>query len=239
MRSPEKEEELNKLPNVICLRVDVTEIESIKKALADGINRFGQIDAVVNNAGYGLIGPFEASTSEQIKKQFDTNVFGVMNVTKEILPYFRERKEGTICNIASVGGRITFPLYSLYHATKWAVEGFSESLQHELLPFNINVKIVEPGPIKTDFYDRSADVMKKDNLTAYDSYVSKAMQTMNNTGQNGARPEVVARTIYKAVTSNSLKLRYQPDITAKLILILRKILPDRIFNGFMRFIILR
>ena len=132
MRTPEKSEDLQKIADVETFRLDVTDVDSIKSAIDGTLEKFGRIDAVVNNAGYGLVGAFEAATQEQIEKQFQTNVFGLMNVCREILPYFREQKRGTIVNVASVGGRITFPLYSLYHATKWAVEGFSESLQYEL-----------------------------------------------------------------------------------------------------------
>jgi len=118
MRSPEKEEDLQKIVDLRCLRLDVTDINSIKAAINETLERFGRIDAVVNNAGFAVVGPFEAATPEQIKKQFDTNVFGLMNVCREILPYFREQKRGFIVNIASVGGRVTFPLYSLYNSTK-------------------------------------------------------------------------------------------------------------------------
>src|SRR5215216_677679 len=152
MRSPEKADDLKGLNNLACIRLDVTDISSIRQAITDVISQFGSIDAVVNNAGYGMVGPFEASTVEQVERQFATNVFGLMNVTRELLPHFRARGAGTFINISSMGGRITFPLYSVYHATKWAVEGFSESLQFELRQLNIKVKIVEPGPIKTDFY---------------------------------------------------------------------------------------
>src|SRR5205085_5519867 len=124
------------------LQLDVTNRDAIKQAIARSLEQFGAIDAVVNNAGYGMVGPFEASTPEQVERQFSTNVFGLMNVTREILPYFRERGGGIIINVASVGGRITFPLYSVYHATKWAVEGFSESVQYEVKQFNIKVKII-------------------------------------------------------------------------------------------------
>ncbi|HRH43553.1 MAG TPA: SDR family oxidoreductase, partial [Pyrinomonadaceae bacterium] len=178
MRSPEKSTDLQKIADVECIRLDVTDLDSIKSAIQTTLEKFGRIDAVVNNAGYGLVGAFEASSREQIVQQYMTNVFGLMDVTREILPYFREQKRGTIVNVASVGGRITFPLYSLYHGTKWAVEGFSESLQYELKPFNIKVKIIEPGPIKTDFYDRSMDLTKKDGLTAYDSFIEKVMPNM-------------------------------------------------------------
>lgn len=121
------------------------------RAIADTIQTFGRLDAIVNNAGYGAVGAFEAATPDQIRRQFDTNVFGVMNVVRAVLPHFRAKKAGTIINVASAGGRIAFPLYSLYHGTKWAVEGFSEALQFKLNQFNVRVKIIEPGPSRPTF----------------------------------------------------------------------------------------
>jgi short-subunit dehydrogenase len=237
MRSPEKAEELQRIADIECIRLDVTDVDSIKSAIATTLEKFGRIDAVVNNAGYGLAGPFEATSSDQIERQFATNVFGLMNVTREILPYFREQKRGYIVNVASVGGRITFPLYSLYHSTKWAVEGFSESLQHELEQFNIRVKIIEPGPIKTDFYDRSQDVATKEGLTVYDNLVARAMPNMQKAGEDAPDGSVVAEAIYKAVTDDSHRLRY--NVNTKGMLLLRRLLPDRIFNGIIKRVILR
>jgi short-subunit dehydrogenase len=182
---------------------------------------------VVNNAGYGLVGAFEAATPEQIERQFQTNVFGVMNVCREILPVFREQKRGTIVNIASVGGRITFPLYSLYHATKWAVEGFSESLQYEVELFGIRVKIIEPGPIKTDFYNRSQDLTRRKGLTVYDSFIEKVMPNMQKAGEDAPDGKIVADVIYEAVTDGTKKLRY--PVNTKGILTARKFLPDSLF----------
>src|SRR5262249_4986233 len=118
MRTPERAGDLFKLPNVACLRLDVTDTETITQAVKDAVARFGSIDVLVNNAGYGLVGPFEASTKENIERQFNTNLFGLMETTRAILPHFREKRNGVLINVASMGGRITFPLYSLYHATK-------------------------------------------------------------------------------------------------------------------------
>ncbi len=227
MRSPEKSEDLQRIADVETFRLDVTDIDSIKAAIAGTIEKFGRIDAIVNNAGYGLVGAFEAASAEQIEKQFQTNVFGLMNVCRQILPYFREQKRGIIVNVASVGGRITFPLYSLYYATKWAVEGFSESLQYEVEPFNIRIKIIEPGPIKTDFYDRSRDLTRKEALTAYDSFIERAMPNMQKAGEDAPDGSVVAQTIYEAVTDNSKKLRY--GVNTKGVLTARKLLPDSLF----------
>ena len=237
MRTPEKVEDLQKIADVETFRLDVTETDSIKSAIGETLEKFGRIDAVVNNAGYGLVGAFEAATEEQIEKQFQTNVFGVMNVCREILPYFREQKKGVIVNVASVGGRITFPFYSLYHATKWAVEGFSESLQYELEQFNIRVKIIEPGPIKTDFYERSQVITRKEGLTVYDYMLDKAMPNMRKAGDDAPDGSVVAETIYEAVTDGRKKMRY--SVNAKGMLTARKLLPDSLFFKIIRQAIMR
>jgi NAD(P)-dependent dehydrogenase (short-subunit alcohol dehydrogenase family) len=237
MRSPEKGADLSGLKSLACIRLDVIDIASIKEAISETMSRFGAIDAVVNNAGYGLVGPFEASTPEQVERQFRTNVFGLMNVTREILPHFRERRDGVILNVSSMGGRITFPLYSVYHATKWAVEGFSESLQFELRQFNVRVKIIEPGPIKTDFYDRSMDLISKPGLSAYDDIVARAMPNMQRAGETAPGPERVARVIYKAATDGSWKMRYSAN--SAMILALRRLLPLNAFTSIVRRAVLR
>ncbi len=237
MRVPEKAEDLQKIVDLECIRLDVTDVESIKAAIAATLFKFGRIDAVVNNAGYGLLGAFEAASQEQIERQFQTNVFGLMNVCREILPYFREQKRGIIVNISSVGGRVTFPFYSLYHATKWAVEGFSESLQYELEQFNIRVKIIEPGPIKTDFQDRSRDTAIKEGLTAYDYFLDKATSNMQKAGANAPDGSIVAQVIYDAVTDGSKKMRY--SVNTKGMLLARRFLPDRMFGAVIRKAILK
>jgi NAD(P)-dependent dehydrogenase (short-subunit alcohol dehydrogenase family) len=237
MRQPDMAEDLQKVVDLECFRLDVTDPQSIKSAIVGTLERFGRIDAVVNNAGYAVIGPFEATTEEQVRRQFETNVFGVMNVCREVLPYFREQKKGIIVNIASVGGRMTFPFYSLYHATKWAVEGFSESLQYELEPFNIRVKIIEPGPIKTDFYDRSQSIAKKEGLTAYDYLAARAIPNMRNAGESAPEGLVVAQTIYDAVADGSKKLRY--TVNTKGILAARRLLPYGVFSRLIKGAVLR
>lgn len=234
MRKPELETELNQLENVTCIPLDVLDSKSIDRAIQETITTFGSIDVVVNNAGYGLIGPFEATSDEQIRKQFDTNVYGLMNVTRAILPHFRERKSGTIINVASAGGRMTWPLYSLYHGTKWAVEGYSESLQYELRPFNIRVKIIEPGAIQTDFYGRSMEVGQQKGLDVYEEYVNRVVPNLQQAGADAPGPEMVAEVIYKAATDNSWKLRYTAGRGAGYILFLRRIIPTRWFNGLVR-----
>ncbi len=234
MRSPEKSPELTSLNRVICLKLDVTDEDSIQKAIAETISQFGSLDVVINNAGYGLTGPFAACTTEQIQRQFATNVFGLMAVTSHALPVMQQQGGGVIVNIASIGGRLTFPLYSLYHSTKWAVEGFSESLQYEVEPFNIRVKLVEPGPIKTDFYGRSADSGSQPDLGIYQDFSDRVMPKMQAAGVDGSPPEVVAEVIYRAATDGSQKLRYPAGKNAALLLTLRKLLPDHWFIGLIR-----
>lgn len=234
MRKPEQERELGSLPGIKLYPLDVLDENSIASAIEKAVRDFGQIDVIVNNAGYGTLGAFEAASIEQIQKQFDTNVFGLMSVIRAILPYFRKRRGGVIINISSVGGNVTFPLYSLYHATKWAVEGFSESLRYELGALNIRVKIVEPGPIKTDFYSRSLDVFKKDGLTDYDDYVDRVTKKMQNFERGAVDALVVAKRIFKAANDGSGRLRYSAGGGAPLLLFLRRILPNRIFFSIVR-----
>ena len=199
------------------LELDVTNPATIRPAVDQALQAFGQVDVLVNNAGYGAFGPLEAATNEQIERQYATNVTGLMYVTREFLPHFRERKSGTIINISSVGGRATFPFYSLYHGSKWAVEGFSESLNFELQPFGIRVKLVEPGSIKTDFITRSLDVLKKDGVNVYDDFVKRVTDAWN-AARNASSPEMVADVIYQAATDGTDQLRYIAGDDAKMVL---------------------
>jgi NAD(P)-dependent dehydrogenase (short-subunit alcohol dehydrogenase family) len=239
MRRPDDEKELKDLENVICLRLDVLNEPSIREAIDATISAFGAIDVVVNNAGYGVIGPFETTAREQIQKQFDTNLYGVMNVTRAILPYFRERQAGVIINIASAGGRMTWPLYSLYHGTKWALEGFTESLQYELRPFKIRMKIIEPGSIQTDFHGRSQEVARGNGIDVYEEYVNRVVPNLQRAGADAPGPEIVAPVVYRAATDNSWRLRYQAGRATGTSMLLRRILPTRLFNAIVRMVVER
>ena len=234
MRRPENEAELGKMPNVKLYRLDVMEAASIQAAIRQAIADFGGIDVVVNNAGYGAVGVFEAATTEQIQRQFDTNVFGVMNVIREVLPHFRSKRNGTIINVTSMGGLITFPIYSVYHGTKWAVEGFSEALQYELRPFNVKVKCIEPGAIKTDFYERSQDLFQKDGLTDYDNYVKTTLANTQKARADAPGPQVVAEKIYAAANDGSFRLRYPVGSQSPVLLFIRRIIPLSWFTAIVR-----
>lgn len=227
MRSPEKETELVALDNVLVTRLDVTDQSSIDEAIAAGLERFGQIDVLLNNAGYGAYGPLEAFPMERIERQFDTNVIGLLAVTKAVLPHFRANRSGTIVNISSIGGQMTFPLGTLYHGTKFAVEGLSEALHYELAPFGVKVKIVEPGMIRTDFGGRSFDFVNDEAMTEYQDTVQKLFASFGSA--EGSEPQVVAEVIWEAVTDGTETLRYRAGADAVALLDQRKAADDATF----------
>ena len=233
MRTPEKEDELTKLEKVLVTRLDVQDLSSIDKAIKDTLDRFGTIDVVVNNAGYGVFGPIESISREKMIRQFDVNVIGLMDVTKTIIPYFRNRGEGIIINITSAGGKVTFPLISLYHGTKFAVEGISESMNYEMQKIGCKVKIVEPGAIKTNF-DQSMDINNDESISEYKELVQNIMEVMEPMLANGSEPEVVAEVIYEAATDGTDQLRYIAGEDAKEWLKNRKEQDDETFMAGIR-----
>lgn len=234
MRSPEKENELTQLDNTLVTRLDVTDSPSIKEAVATGIEKFGLIDVLVNNAGYGAYGPLEAFPIEKIRRQFDTNVIGLLETTKAVLPHFRANKAGTIVNISSIGGQMTFPLGTLYHGTKFAVEGLSDALHYELEAFGVKVKIVEPGMIRTDFGGRSFDFVNDETMEEYQGTIQKLFAHWGGGGDIASDPNVVSEVIWTAVTDGKNTLRYQAGVDAVEILNNRKALDDETFIGGMK-----
>ena len=237
MRRPEDVPDLDNIVDVERLRLDVTDASSVRSAIDQTLDRFGRIDVVVNNAGYGLLGPFEAATEEQLRRQFETNVFGVFNVCREIIPYFRGERRGTIVNVSSLAGRTALPFSSLYNATKFAVEGFTESLQYELEPFGIKVKLVEPGPIRTEFHGRSEDIARSDDLAMYDLKLDSFLSFMREGNKTAPDGRVVADVIYEAVNDGSRRLRY--PVNTKGVLALRSLLPAGAFRFFTKKIFLK
>jgi NAD(P)-dependent dehydrogenase (short-subunit alcohol dehydrogenase family) len=216
MRNPEKEKDLIKEPNIFVTRLEVTEPASIETAIQQGIQKFGKIDVLINNAGYGQQGLFEAVSPEKIQEQFNVNVFGLMHVTRAILPHFRSNKGGVLLNVSSGAGRLTTPLLSIYSASKYAVEGFTESLAYELESQHIKVKLVEPGYIATPFNEKTITSFAYDPLLSdYDAFSEELAAFFKNfEGSNTFSADDVARVIFNAVTDNTHRLRYMagPDI---------------------------
>lgn len=205
MRNPEKETELNQLANVTILPLDVTDTEKIQKTVAE-ILAMHTMDVVLNNAGYGLIGPLEAFSDEQIQAQIQTNLLGVIHVTRAFTPYFRKRKKGTFINITSTFGLLGYPTCSIYNATKFAVDGFSEGLAYELAQFGINVKVVAPGGMQTDFAGRS---IQGGMHEAYSQLVDKVSEGYSAEQiANYTKATDVAQIIYEAATDGKNQLRY-------------------------------
>ena len=232
MRSPEKDTELKELENVLLEKLDVLDLESINQAIQNGIEKFGKIDALVNNAGYGAYGPLESFPRENIIKQFNTNVIGLMDVTKAIIPHFRANKDGVIVNISSIGGQMTFALGSLYHGTKFAVEGISESLHYEMKEIGVKVKIVEPGMIATDFGGRSFD-FQAGEIADYQPIIGALMKQWQNPDNTSSAASLVADVIYTAVTDDSEQLRYRAGDDANFLLDNRKKMTDDEFFSMM------
>lgn len=229
MRTPDKEKELTQLENVLVTRLDVQDSASIASAVKDALGRFGKIDVLLNNAGYGAFGVLEATPMEKIRRQFDVNVLGLFETTKALLPHFRASKSGMIINISSIGGKMTFPLGTLYHGTKFAVEGLSEALSFEMEAIGVKVKIVEPGAIKTDFAGRSFDFNNDENLAEYQPLVGKLMAAFEPFVEAGSASEVVAQVIYEAATDGTDQLRYTAGPDAKEIVANRKAADDATF----------
>jgi NAD(P)-dependent dehydrogenase (short-subunit alcohol dehydrogenase family) len=196
---------------VLVTRLDVQDLASIDTAIAAGIARFGRIDALVNNAGFGLFGVFEGAPREKVRQQFDVNVFGVMDVTRALLPHMRANGAGTIVNVSSGAGVFGLPMISLYTASKFALEGFSESLWYELRSQGIAVKIVEPGGVlETGFGNRSASEASQAAVPAgYDGFVADALKAFD--GLRSARLATsadVAQVIFDAASDGTDRLRY-------------------------------
>ena len=212
MRAPGKQQELAGMPNVTLLPLDVTDPKQITAAVEKAI-AMGKIDVVFNNAGYGLMGPLEAISDAQIGRQLDTNLLGVIRVIQAFIPHFRESGGGLFITTTSIGGHVAFPFSSLYHATKWALEGFSESLSFELGPFGIGVKTMAPGGITTDFSGRSLDLAKHEAYQgAFDHMVSAAFK---DSGSRFSTAEDIAEVVYTAATDGEDRVHYIAGPDAK------------------------
>ncbi len=228
MRNPDKETELDKLPGVVLLPLDVTDPSQIRRAVDEAL-AMGGVGVVFNNAGYGMAGPLEGLTDEQIVRMVDTNLMGAIRTTKAFVPCFREKGAGLFINTTSIGGLITVPFNSLYHATKWALEGWSESLAFELRQFGIGLKTVEPGGMKTDFFTRSFDTGRHE---AYDKLVDKVMSVITDPKQmeTYSSPEQIAEVVYEAATDGKDQLRYVAGEDAKATYAMRLQVGDEAFR---------
>jgi len=231
-RRVNKMEEL-KRDGIHPVSLDLTNEESIVKCVETILQETGRIDVLVNNAGYGSYGAIEDVPMDEARRQFDVNLFGMARLIQLVTPGMRENHYGKIVNISSMGGKIWTKFGGWYHATKFAVEGFSDCLRMELAPFGIDVVVVEPGGIKTDWGIIAANHLKQTAKGgAYEQYANKAADGMikNYSGNMLAKPELIAKTVKKAVTKRRPQTRYLVGFMAKPMVITQKLFGDRIYD---------
>jgi NAD(P)-dependent dehydrogenase (short-subunit alcohol dehydrogenase family) len=227
----QKEAELGTLPGVTVLSLDVTDAQQIKDVVAKVV-AMGGVDVVFNNAGYGMAGPLEGLSDEQIVRMVNTNLMGAIRITKAFVPHFREKRAGLFINTTSIGGLVAVPFNSLYHAAKWGLEGFCESMAFELKRFGIGMKTIEPGGMRTDFFTRSFDTGKHG---AYDALVERVMSAITDPTTMAAysTPDQIAEVVYQAATDGKEQLRYVAGQDAKATYAARIQLGDEAFRNAM------
>jgi NAD(P)-dependent dehydrogenase (short-subunit alcohol dehydrogenase family) len=235
-RQVERMAELQSL-GIHAVSLDLTDDASMVAAIDRIMGETGRIDALVNNAGYGAYGAMEDVSSAEARRQFDVNLFGLARLTQLVLPGMRRRRSGRIVNMASVGGHIYGPMGAWYHATKFAVEGFSDALRLELAPFGIQVVIIEPGEIRTAWGGIAADSLRETSGSgpyAEQARTVAAVLERSLGSGTGSPPEIVAAAIGKALTARRPRSRYAVGRGARTLILARRILPDRIFDRAMQ-----
>jgi len=213
------------------LRLDVTSAESIAEVKAEIDRRTGGhgVDVLINNAGYGIPGPTELISDEDMRAQYDTNVFGLMAVTRTFLPAMRDRRRGRIVNVSSMGGLVTLPMFGVYNSTKYALESLSDALRVELRPFGVQVALIEPGVIDTGFADRSMHEVARyrDPASPYAPVLAQADELRKLTDRMAVGPAVIARAITHAVEARRARPRYVAPFRSLLFIRFLKALPTR------------
>ena len=220
--------------NIKTVAMDITDDESMTLGIDQILQEAGRIDVLVNNAGYGSYGAVEDVPLEEARRQFEVNVFGAARLVQLVMPTMRAQKSGTIINITSMGGKIYTPFGAWYHATKFALESFSDCLRLEAKPFGINVVVVEPGAIRTEWSGIAADhLVETSSKGAYADKAGKVAKSFRSetTAKQSSPPEVVAKTIVKAATARRPKTRYAVGFGAKPLIFTRRLLSDRAYDS--------
>jgi NAD(P)-dependent dehydrogenase (short-subunit alcohol dehydrogenase family) len=239
MRNTEKSESLRKIAEkeklpIRFVQLDVNDDDSVDRAIGEIEKELGKIDVLINNAGYGLVGGFEDLALDEIRQQFETNLFGVIRVMQRVLPGMRTRRNGIIVNISSGAGIVGFPCMSGYVSTKFALEGLSESIAHELLPFGIKVIIIEPGVIKTDFVRNSVTSIRALNeSSAYFDILGKIRENLILMQEHATSPADVAKTIFDAINHREPNLRYVVGNDIAMVAEAKRNLPEAEFRKMM------
>ncbi len=241
MRNLKKSDKLLKIASkenipLKVIQLDVNDDRSVSNAIDSIVKENGRIDVLVNNAGFDLFGSLEELTIEEIKEQFETNFFGAARVTKSVIPTMRKQGSGIIINVSSIGGRIGLvPCNTMYHASKFALEGFTESLRHELTEFNIDVILIEPGVIRSNFVENIRTAKNYDsNNSPYAKTIQKVFDGFEPMLANGSDPKEVAQVILNAANSSSPNIRYTVGKDAESIIKARAELSDRELEKWVR-----
>lgn len=211
--------------NIECIKLDVTKHDDIETVIPKVIKRFGSIDVLINNAGYAAGGFTEELSMEEWRQQFDTNFFGLVAVTKAVLPHMRRQQQGSIINLSSISGRMALPGLGPYSASKHAVEGFSESLRLEMLPFGIHVVLIEPGTYQTAIWSKGMDEFDVNSESPYKEKIESLMKIVNHIANTAGDPEEVVQQIVKVAQEEKPKLRYPVGSGVKSQIRLKNLLP--------------
>jgi short-subunit dehydrogenase len=223
-----------KLDTVILDVTSQTSIEAAKLEVEQLTNGHG-LDVLVNNAGFGILGPTSEIDDSEMRRQYETNVFGLMNVTRAFLPKMRERRSGRIVNISSLGGRMTLPYFGVYNSTKYAIESLSDALRFELRAFNIDVTLVEPGVIRTSFEATAVDGLDRFSKTPYAPAIAKYEKMSKQADKFASEPIVVAKAIARAVEARRPAARYMaPFFSNQMVMFMKAILPQRVWDWALR-----
>lgn len=216
------------------LKMDITKRDSIRRGIDKILAKEGKIDVLINSAGYGIAGAFEETQIDDVRSMFDTNFFGLVAVTQEVLKDMRARKSGTIVNVSSIGGIMGLPFQSFYSASKYAVEGISESMAIELAPWNIKVIVFQPGDVATEF-TQNRMVNEENPDSVYNNQFQKAFTQIKMDEKSGISPEKVAQHIEQSLGRKGPKFRYIPSSAEqRMAVILKKIIPFSVFKNVLR-----
>ena len=239
MRNMKKSEDLDKIVHdedlpIKILELDVDDEESVDNTIAKIMEEKGRIDTLVNNAGWGMWGTVEDVSIEEFKQQFETNFFSIIRMIQKVAPIMRKQKSGNIVNVSSVAGRIGFPVSPAYISSKFALEGLSECLRFELGPFGINVIIIEPGVIKTNFFDSMKMAKKSNSDSVYNEITSKVVSGVKMMAEMGTDPKEVADTIIKSINAENPLPRYIVGNDAMMFLESKKMKTDIEFENYIK-----
>ena len=230
-RQTKKMEDIQRL-GVKLLNIDVTRDEEMISGVDTIIKNEGRIDILINNAGFGLLGSIEDVSMDDARRQLEVNLIGTARLTQLVLPNMRKQKSGKIVNISSIGGKISLPVSGWYNASKFAIEGLSDSLRMEVEQFGINVILIEPGSIKSDFFITAKEYLDKiPDDSVYAEMVAGFNESVKKSDKISSDPSVISKLILKAISARKPKTRYHGGSLSNMVLFMRSVLPDRMFYG--------